>query len=86
MEHGESDATALRRELIEEVGLAVHVGALVGAVLRPAPGGATFDGCDQLSVVITHVLVNGTLVIKDGIHSGAKPGKLMRGPGWSGAR
>jgi dihydroorotase/N-acyl-D-amino-acid deacylase len=46
---------------------------------------ATFEQPHQLSVGITHVLVNGTLVVKDGAHSGAKPGKLVRGPGWSGA-
>jgi len=43
VEPGESDATALRRELVEEVGLAARVGELVGSVLRPAPGGGTFE-------------------------------------------
>lgn len=43
VEPGESDATALRRELLEEVGLAVRVGELIGSVRRPAPGGGTFE-------------------------------------------
>jgi N-acyl-D-amino-acid deacylase len=30
------------------------------------------------------VLVNGTQVLKDGAHTGAKPGRVVRGPGWTG--
>lgn len=43
MEPGESDEDALRRELIEEAGLVVRVGQLVGSVLRAAPGGRAFE-------------------------------------------
>ncbi|WP_285509769.1 NUDIX domain-containing protein [Actinokineospora sp. NBRC 105648] len=39
VEPGESDDAALRREVREETGLAVHVGRLVGTVERPAPDG-----------------------------------------------
>ena len=39
VEPGESDAAAVRRELLEETGLTVHVGVLVGSVDRPAPNG-----------------------------------------------
>lgn len=42
MDEGESDPTALARELREETGLAVTVGAFVGRVERPAPSGV-FD-------------------------------------------
>ena len=28
--------------------------------------------------------VNGTQVVKDGEHTGAKPGRVVRGPGWAG--
>ena len=39
VEPGESDAEALARELVEETGLRVLPGALVGTVERPAPDG-----------------------------------------------
>jgi N-acyl-D-amino-acid deacylase len=32
-----------------------------------------------------HVFVNGVQVLKDGEHTGAKPGRVVRGPGWKGA-
>jgi ADP-ribose pyrophosphatase YjhB (NUDIX family) len=43
VEAGETDQQALVREVREETGLAVSTGELVGAVRRPAPGGATLD-------------------------------------------
>jgi N-acyl-D-amino-acid deacylase len=42
---------------------------------------ATFEKPHQYSVGIIHVLVNGTRVIKDGEHTGAKPGRALWGPG-----
>lgn len=39
VEPGESDPEAVARELLEETGLTVHVGELVGTVERPAPDG-----------------------------------------------
>ncbi|MFI9011282.1 NUDIX hydrolase [Actinosynnema sp. NPDC053489] len=39
VEPGESDETAIVRELREETGLSVTVGAWVGSVTRPAPRG-----------------------------------------------
>lgn len=51
MEPGETDATALRREILEETGLDVLVGALVGSVRRPAPGGGTFEIFDYRCTV-----------------------------------
>ncbi|MFL6142364.1 MAG: NUDIX hydrolase [Labedaea sp.] len=39
VEPGETDAEALARELVEETGLRVQPGALVGTVEQPAPGG-----------------------------------------------
>jgi dihydroorotase/N-acyl-D-amino-acid deacylase len=47
---------------------------------------ATFENPHQLSVGIRHVLVNGTTVVKDGVHTGAKPGRAVRGPGWRAVR
>jgi dihydroorotase/N-acyl-D-amino-acid deacylase len=43
---------------------------------------ATFEQPHQLSVGVKHVLVNGTLVVKDGQHTNAKPGRALRGPGY----
>ncbi|MEZ4457775.1 MAG: amidohydrolase family protein [Gemmatimonadales bacterium] len=45
---------------------------------------ATFESPHQLSVGVEQVLVNGTLVISDGKHTGEKPGRVVRGPGWTG--
>jgi 8-oxo-dGTP diphosphatase len=39
VEAGESDATALARELLEETGLGVRPGSLIGSVERAAPSG-----------------------------------------------
>jgi N-acyl-D-amino-acid deacylase len=47
---------------------------------------ATFESPHQLSVGMRHVFVNGVQVIRDGAHTGAKPGQVVRGPGWRGAR
>lgn len=45
---------------------------------------ATFAEPHQLSVGVRHVIVNGTQVLEDGHHTGAKPGRVVRGPGWTG--
>jgi N-acyl-D-amino-acid deacylase len=42
---------------------------------------ATFEQPHQYAVGVTHVLVNGVLVLKDGEHTGAKPGRALRGVG-----
>lgn len=43
---------------------------------------ATFEQPHQLSVGVHHVFVNGVAVVRDGRHTGAKPGRVVRGPGW----
>jgi len=43
---------------------------------------ATFQSPHQYSTGVLHVFVNGTQVLKDGAHTGAKPGRVVRGPGW----
>ncbi|MFN8580831.1 MAG: D-aminoacylase [Gemmatimonadaceae bacterium] len=45
---------------------------------------ATFEEPNQLSVGVEQVFVNGVQVLADGKHTGAKPGKIVRGPGWTG--
>jgi len=52
-------------------------------VFDPATVGdrATFDKPHQYSVGMKHVFVNGAQVLKDGEHTGAKPGKAIWGPG-----
>jgi N-acyl-D-amino-acid deacylase len=46
---------------------------------------ATFDRPQQYTTGVRHVLVNGVAVLRDGEHTGAKPGQVVRGPGWTGA-
>ncbi|MBI5772783.1 MAG: D-aminoacylase [Verrucomicrobia bacterium] len=43
---------------------------------------ATYEKPHQYSTGVVHVFVNGTQVLKDGEHTGAKPGRVVRGPGW----
>jgi N-acyl-D-amino-acid deacylase len=43
---------------------------------------ATFEEPHQLSEGIEHVFVNGVAVVRDGAHTGAKPGQIVRGPGY----
>jgi 8-oxo-dGTP diphosphatase len=51
IEPGESDARALVREVLEETGLAIVPGRLLGAVQRPGLAGAVVDIRDYLAVV-----------------------------------
>jgi len=43
---------------------------------------ATFEQPHQLSVGVRYVFVNGTAVVREGKHTGAKPGRIVRGPGY----
>jgi len=43
---------------------------------------ATFEKPHQYSTGMIHVFVNGKLVLKNGDHTGAKPGMVVMGPGW----
>jgi N-acyl-D-amino-acid deacylase len=42
---------------------------------------ATFDDPHRYAAGVAHVAVNGTLVLTDGEHTGALPGRVVRGPG-----
>ncbi len=45
---------------------------------------ATFTQPHQVSTGVRHVFVNGVRVWNEGRHTGAKPGQIVRGPGWTG--
>ncbi|MHC4487724.1 MAG: N-acyl-D-amino-acid deacylase family protein [Planctomycetota bacterium] len=47
---------------------------------------ATFEKPHRYATGMRHVFVNGTQVLKDGEHTGAKPGRVVRGPGWNSSR
>ena len=44
---------------------------------------ATFEKPQQYAVGMRHVFVNGVQVLKDGDHTGATPGRVVRGKGWN---
>ena len=43
---------------------------------------ATYERPHQYATGMLHVLVNGVPVLRDGEHTGATPGRVVRGPGW----
>jgi N-acyl-D-amino-acid deacylase len=43
---------------------------------------ATYDDPHHYATGVRHVAVNGTLVLRDGEHTGALPGRVVRGPGY----
>ncbi|MGH2553102.1 MAG: N-acyl-D-amino-acid deacylase family protein [Chitinophagaceae bacterium] len=43
---------------------------------------STFDKPHQYSTGVIHVFVNGVQVLKDGEHTGKKPGRFLKGPGY----
>ncbi len=45
---------------------------------------ATFESPHQLAVGMQHVFVNGVAIVDNGTHTGATPGQVVRGPGWTG--
>jgi len=46
---------------------------------------ATFEKPHQLATGVIHVFVNGEQVLRDGEHTGATPGRFVKGPGFKGA-
>lgn len=47
---------------------------------------ATYAQPHQYATGVHHVFVNGRQVLADGEHTGAFPGRFLRGPGWTGWR
>lgn len=45
---------------------------------------ATYEHPMAYATGMREVLINGTLVLSGGEHTGARPGRVVRGPGWSG--
>ena len=43
---------------------------------------ATFDSPKEYAEGVEHVFINGVQVLENGDHTGAKPGRFLRGPGW----
>ncbi len=54
------------------------------AIFDPATirDNATFEKPHQYATGMVHVFVNGKQVLKDREHTGALPGRVVRGPGW----
>jgi len=44
---------------------------------------ATFENSHQYATGVAHVFVNGVQVLKNGMHTNAKPGRCIRGPGFA---
>jgi N-acyl-D-amino-acid deacylase len=42
---------------------------------------ATFDNPHQYATGVSHLFVNGVLAVKDGEHTVATPGRIVKGPG-----
>ena len=64
-------------------GLAADITVFDPATIRDV---ATFEDPRHYAVGIRHVLVNGRRVVADGIITGERPGRVMRGPGYRPAR
>jgi N-acyl-D-amino-acid deacylase len=45
---------------------------------------ATYAAPREYATGVDHVFVNGVQVLRDGEHTGATPGRVVRGPGWRG--
>jgi len=45
---------------------------------------ASYDEPHQYATGMHHVFVNGSWVLRNGEHTGARPGQVVRGPGWRG--
>ncbi len=47
---------------------------------------ATFEDPHQYAIGMKFVFVNGEVVVEDGQHTGARPGRIVYGPGYNGTR
>jgi N-acyl-D-amino-acid deacylase len=45
---------------------------------------ATYEKPQQFASGVEDVFINGVQVLNEGKHTGATPGRFVRGPGWTG--
>jgi len=45
---------------------------------------ATFENPQEYAMGVSHVIINGKIVIREGTHTGLTPGRIIYGPGWKG--
>jgi dihydroorotase/N-acyl-D-amino-acid deacylase len=60
-------------------GMAADVTVFDAATIRDI---ATFEDPNHYAVGVRHVFVNGQAVVRDGVITGARPGRPLRGPGY----
>lgn len=70
VELGEDDATATAREVLEETGLEVVVGGLVGTVERDAPDGSVYAISDYRCTPVEHADLAAVLAGDDAVGVG----------------
>ena len=44
---------------------------------------STLEDPHQYAVGVSSVIVNGIIVVENGMHNGNRPGKVLRGPGYN---
>jgi dihydroorotase/N-acyl-D-amino-acid deacylase len=44
---------------------------------------ATFENPHQYAAGVVHVIINGQMVVEDGVHNGNRPGRVLKGPGFN---
>ena len=76
-------ATNLRLRDRGELKIGYHADVVVFDPARVADR-ATFADPFRYAAGVVHVLVNGEAVLLHGAHTGALPGRVVRGPGWTG--
>lgn len=56
--------------------------ACLGCASETIQDHATYEEPHQYATGMQHVFVNGVAVLRDGEHTGALPGRFVRGPGY----
>jgi N-acyl-D-amino-acid deacylase len=77
-----ADRLLIRDRGLLRVGMYADVVVFDAATIKDH---STYEQPHQLSTGIQNVFVNGVEVIRDGRHTGARPGRVVRGPAWHGS-